>query len=182
MILASPVWKKAIYPPRTESSASNKPGSNPLFTPTSSVCSSDTSTRKHLDFSEDDGQALALLLRIVHLRFDKILTSVSSNLLLQLAKLGNRYLCSRVLKPWVLPWILTSEQEGLESLGKESWLFIYLVFRKKAELFRVFEELIREVKVDKCGKYITARGQPLEAPIPPQVFGKEHFSVGRSKD
>lgn len=177
MILASPVWKNTIYSTPTLKNQ----GSDPLFTPTSSVCSSDTSTPKHLDFSEDEGDALSLLLRIVHLRFDEIPISLSSDLLLQLAKLSDRYQCLRVLKSWALPWIAATEQEGVEKLGKESWLFVYWAFGKTAEFSKISKELVLEAKVDETGNYLTARGEPLQEPTPPYIFGKVPCVVGCNK-
>ncbi|CZR60081.1 uncharacterized protein PAC_09976 [Phialocephala subalpina] len=51
MVLTSTVWNKILFPPWVSES------------------SSPTTTMKEIDFSEDDGDAILILLQIIHLRF-----------------------------------------------------------------------------------------------------------------
>jgi len=62
LAMASPVWKKFIYPP---------------FPQVESDQTADPLPVKELDFTEDDPTALLILLRVAHLQFKRVPASPS---------------------------------------------------------------------------------------------------------
>lgn len=84
MAQASPVWKKFLFPPRSNSL-------EPV---------------QELDFSGDDDEALIVLLSIAHLKFQEILYARPPvRILVDLAVLCDAYLCHDLVAPWVEKWI-----------------------------------------------------------------------------
>lgn len=188
MILASPVWKKFIHPPWrqrfdfrsvAEQEANKQSLKQDLATDYKSEAPS-TSVEKHIDFSEDDGWALLIILRIVHLRFGKVPELVSSAHLLEIAKLSDQYQIFAVLKPWLRSWIEDAEAEGYEVLGKERWLFIFWAFGKEVQFKNLANELVFESRSNKKNEYLTSKGEALQEPTPPQIIGKFYitFTLG----
>ncbi|KAH6696702.1 hypothetical protein BKA61DRAFT_682913 [Leptodontidium sp. MPI-SDFR-AT-0119] len=85
MASASSVWNKFLYPPWSSE------GDDPV---------------KELDFSEDDGEALLVLLRIVHFQFAKVPTSFKGSILplYNIALLCEQYDCVHLTKFVVQGW------------------------------------------------------------------------------
>lgn len=79
------VWNKFLYPPWSSE------GDDPV---------------KELDFSEDDGEALLVLLRIVHFQFAKVPTSFKGSILplYNIALLCEQYDCVHLTKFVVQGW------------------------------------------------------------------------------
>lgn len=90
MALASPVWKKFLFPPWGNQGTDSTP-SAPI---------------QDLDFSEDNSEALLILLCVAHLQFEDILArSPPKRILIGLAILCDQYMCQDLLRPWVQKWI-----------------------------------------------------------------------------
>lgn len=110
MALASPVWKNFLFPPWSINASTAK-----------SECKCqekniDTETKfknlrfkpvEELDFTEDDPEALLVLLCIAHSNFESVLTTrrPPKGLMANPALLCDKYLCQDLLRPWVGPWI-----------------------------------------------------------------------------
>lgn len=184
MVIASPVWKRFIFPPWQQTSVSlslTSPQVEDLSAATTNLYgpktaeflapTSDTPGR-HIDFTDDDGEALLIILNILHLKFKLVPLTVSSFCLLQLAKLCDQYQCTDILHPWLQPWIRNSEEQGLETLAKEHWLFIYWAFGKEEEFVKVAKELVTEAKTNEHGEYLTSQGEELPEPTPPNIIGE----------
>lgn len=121
--LASPVWNKILNPPF--GSLVSKEGNN------------NGKQDKHIDFSEDNGEALLILLRIAHLQFSKVPSTLKSfDTLLALAILCDKYDCVGLIKLWLPPWV---GNEGTEfkwdEAGYEPWLFIAWVLLRGLQEF-----------------------------------------------
>lgn len=84
LCLASPVWKKFIYPPILH------------------VPDEEHKSDARIDFTEDDCEALLILLRIAHLQFHQVPSKLEYSQLLQLAILCDMYDCAKLVRPWCL--------------------------------------------------------------------------------
>ena len=86
MSLASPVWRKILHPP---------------FETLPSSDASDDDEQDDIDFTDDDGEALLLLLNIAHLQFSKIPHYLTFETVVQVAVLCDKYDCVGLIKPWL---------------------------------------------------------------------------------
>ncbi|KAF8861572.1 hypothetical protein BDZ45DRAFT_723714 [Acephala macrosclerotiorum] len=100
--VASSVWQKFLYPPWGPNSEKNEGKSNDE---NSGAGTGDVTATKELDFSEDDGGALLILLRIAHLQFCKVPPKLSTAELYQVALLCEQYDCHRLIQPWIQGWL-----------------------------------------------------------------------------
>lgn len=158
--LASPVWDKILNPPFR--SLVSKEGDN------------DGKQDKHIDFSEDNGEALLILLRIAHLQFSKVPSTLKSfDIFLALAILCDKYDCVGLIKPWLQPWV---GNEGTEfkwdEAGYEPWLFIAWVLGWKNRFQSLATKLVRTVQINDAGEVLTWHGDVLPGQMPPDIIGR----------
>jgi len=100
MILASDVWKVFLFPPW-----SSQATAGPV---------------QDLDFTEDNAEALLVLLCVVHLRFEDIMyDSPPRQVLIDLAFLCNQYFCHHLIRPWAGNWI--DRQFGFDIAKNSGW-------------------------------------------------------------
>jgi hypothetical protein len=98
MSFASPVWKKFIFPP-WKPMAVQDPTTTYESTPAAKKSKVTGEKEKdksvlpveEVDFSDDNGEALLILLRIAHLRFHDTPTTLAYQTLLQVAVLCDQY-------------------------------------------------------------------------------------------
>ncbi|CZR64692.1 uncharacterized protein PAC_14591 [Phialocephala subalpina] len=107
MVMASPVWRKFIFPPWVPDSAAAAP-----------------TKQKEIDFSGDNGEAILLLLRIVHFQFTKVPTELSLSRLYEIALLCEQYDCHSLVKPWLKDWLIYQKSR-------------YVVYARPLHLFYV---------------------------------------------
>jgi len=86
---ASPVWKNFIYPPWT----------------TQGAVGDNTDETKSINCIEDDGEALLVLMDIVHLEFQKVPEILPEKTPCQVAFLCEQYQCVRIVAPCVEGWV-----------------------------------------------------------------------------
>lgn len=151
MVLASPVFKRFIYPPWQVAQPSAKFS---FFTP-----QSDSNPHPALlpfqppigsiDFTEDSPSALLLILNIIHLKLDTTPSDVSSAELLQLALLCEQYQCARLIRTFAQDWVeKEAEFDYSREVGKDSWLFICWTFGIPDMFSQLAKELVLEVTLD----------------------------------
>ena len=169
LCFASPVWKKFLFPPfqtldtETDTDGNNERKGDMSFR----ECSA-----KEIDFSEDDGDALLILLRIAHLQLNQVAMSpLHYERLYQIAILCDQYDCAPLLRPWLESWLgAATERSGRR--GQEGWLFIAWVFGRE----KVFEDLAREllcqVSIGDDGQCRTLHCDPLPEPMPAGIIGE----------
>lgn len=163
--LASPVWEKILNPPFP--SLVSKEGNN------------DEKQGKHIDFIEDNGEALLILLRIAHLQFRKVPSKLKDfDTFLALAILCDKYDCVGLIKPWLQPW---AGNKGTVSVvwdvlwdvpGYESWLFIAWVLGWKNRFQALATNLVRTVQINDAGVALTRHGDFLPSQMPPDIIGR----------
>ncbi|KAG4419877.1 hypothetical protein IFR04_007009 [Cadophora malorum] len=86
MVLASPARKRFLFPPWN-------------------VDTGDKTQAKAVDFTEDDGCALLILLRLAHIQFPHVPSKISPDTLFQVAILCEKYECFDLVDPWLEKWI-----------------------------------------------------------------------------
>jgi len=168
MCRASKVWEKFIYPPWSQET--------PSKTTEGQETSKAVAPVAELDFTEDNSEALLLLLRITHLQFKEIpQKKLEYPLLLQVAILCDLYDCVELVNPWLKKWLGESKWEASQP-GHENWTFIAWVFGQGNEFNICALKMAREIKLDRDGRYlgkdrITVQNV-LRPPFPPGCLGK----------
>lgn len=161
--LASPVWKKCLFPP----------------------WNTDDKPVEELDCSEDHASALFILLSIAHLEFAKVpIKKIEYERLRQLGILCDKYDCVRLVEPWLESWLRDEDIESLYS-GQEGWLMIAWVFRREEVFENLAVKLVRDIKTDEYGRCLDYLGDPFSEPTPPGILGgctpSSDFSITKSK-
>jgi len=156
LCFASPVWKKFIYPPF------------PKITDEGNGNSSNT----QIDFTEDNGKALLILLNIAHLQFNKVPSELPFETLLQVAVLCDQYDCVSLVGPWLKQCII-DELRVSRRPGQEAWLFIAWAFGRNKVFETLASNLAAEVYINFEGQYMTSMGKSLDIMVlPPDILGK----------
>ena len=102
---------------------------------------------------DNDPEALAVILRIVHHQHDWAPTSLDEDRLYQVAILCDKYDIRRALETWLDIWLIPypDGQEALVQAGK--WLFMTYAFDLRA-LFTLCSKLLI---MDKCINVLCTR-------------------------
>ena len=162
MVLASPVWKKFLFPPWETIQPDN---SNPPTTIGSG-------RQKEIDFSHDNSDALLVLLNITHLCFTNVPnTQLPYQMLYDLAILCDQYDCLALVRPWVDKWVVYAAHE-VKQEGREGWLFIAWVFGREKVFDDLAQLLIKRSPTSQTGECLRYTGEFLPEPMPPGIIGK----------
>jgi hypothetical protein len=160
LFLASPVWKKFLFPPW-------------VIQNTSDVVSEIAAEigMKEIDCSEDDGEALLVLLNIAHLNFAAVPSKLPYNTLFHLALLVDQYQCIKLVQPWLKEWMIN---EGRESRlhGQEGWLFIAWVFGREDVFEALAMKLVPCLGIDSKGNFMRDLAYLRAEPMPDGIIGK----------
>lgn len=148
--LASPVWNKELV--------SNEWGNY-------------DEEHKRLDLSEDYGEALLILLRIAHLQFEKLPSTMDMEMIAVVAELCEKYDCVRLVKPWLALWLPKKETEYEDDQCQE-WLYRALVFGVEYTFEMLAIKLIKEIKTNYKGPYLSSPDVLISSLIPPDLIGK----------
>ena len=157
MSLASPVWHKYITPPfhRLGEKSKEKNGSG---------------TIDPLDLTEDDPQALRILLNITHLQYRDVPVKVSDDVLYQIAVLCDKYDCVGLIQPWFTSWTASASAKiPNNKLGE--WLFVAWAFGMSDVFQSVARRLINDIIIDEEDRALTAADKPILEPMPPDIIG-----------
>lgn len=155
--LTSPIWKKTMHPPFPR-----LPGAEQ---------GNDDLQDEHIDFSEDNGEALLPLLRIAHLQSSKVPPTLTFKDILDIAVLCDKYDCVGLVKPWLPLWLVNEETQYKEP-EHEEWLFIAWVFGREKTFRELATKLVREVKTNHKGDCLASTGEILPSRMPPDIVGK----------
>jgi hypothetical protein len=179
MALASPIWKKFVFPPFRKDSGTDsaektkatkpvdptKPDSpkevnNPKETNTAKSKDPNSTMEpvEELDFAEDSAEALLILLNITHFRFTSIPTTLSLDLLSNVAILCDQYDCVHLVEPWLSQWLVVRERidwtpapTAFRGGIREKWLFIAWVFGYEQAFRELSSLLLREMETSAKG-------------------------------
>jgi hypothetical protein len=183
---ASPVWKKFMFPPWKPSTAKKTPDTDSDSMPDAKKSKladeKDKDTNgllvEEVDFSEDDGESLLILLRVAHLRFHENPTTLPYQTLLNVAVLCDQYQCINLVRPWLPQWLANEEESSLK-FGQENWLFIAWVFGREKVFKELAVKIVRGVVVHPIKKtaFMTSLNQgptynKIIDPMPTGIMGK----------
>ncbi|TEY44014.1 hypothetical protein BOTCAL_0356g00160 [Botryotinia calthae] len=182
LCFASPVWKKFVFPP--------------LFLPSSLRNQEELNAKKactvpeepfpdiELDFTEDDPEALLILLQIAHLKFSNIPAKLSYDVLYNISILCNQYDCRRLVKPWIQDWLKNESTEAYLP-HKEGWLWIAYYFGREDICYHMIKTMALRLTIGNDGKRMLMDGPvdreyltfddkryPLHlegSPLPPEI-------------
>ncbi|KAH6696744.1 hypothetical protein BKA61DRAFT_623016 [Leptodontidium sp. MPI-SDFR-AT-0119] len=159
LVLASPVWKKFLFPPWDDTSLPEK----------------ETEVKhKQIDCTEDDGEALLILLNIVHLNFDGVPAFLEYPTLLEVAVLVDQYDCVKVVRPWLESWMKNEKSERLKA-KQEGWLFISWVFGRETTFSELAHHMVlncafRVSKSSGAHELVFMNGEPIIDSMPPGII------------
>ncbi|KAL7269957.1 hypothetical protein RUND412_007345 [Rhizina undulata] len=192
MVLASKVWQNFIFDPlmkyqtkgegsqgrkegATEPGSVKQPYNNQDVEKQDPTWENDEQEEnssgpvKEVNFRDDDGEALLLLLRIAHLQYDDIPTMLPYETLLSVAVLCDQYDCVKLVEPWLSQW-LSAEEKSWKQAGHENWLFIAWVFGRDKVFSDLADKMVREAKTDDDGEILTSAGEEVSEPMPPGIL------------
>jgi hypothetical protein len=130
-----------------------------------------------LDFSEDDGEALLVLLRITHFKFIEVPATLELETLFDVAILCDQYDCAHLVKPWLRQWLREEHSPWKQpSIGRERWLLVAWVFGRERLLKEVASMLVLEMVTYGNGRCIALEGRL--GPMPPGLIGNYWESLG----
>lgn len=194
MVLASKVWENFLFDPlmryqakeensqggkegTTDPRSINQPHKNQdvekqgITTENNKREGNSSGLVKEVDFHDDDGEALLLLLSITHLRYGDIPTMLPYETLLNVAVLCDRYDCVKLVEPWLSQW-LSDEEKSWKEAGHENWLFIAWVFGRDKVFSDLTAKIVREAKITDDGECLTSAGEEVSEPMPPGILGE----------
>lgn len=187
MVLASPIWKKFVFPPwevpqltaplngkytlmidLSPHQANNNVGDHGH-----AFSGVPVAATKKIDFTEDDPQALRILLKIIHFQFQDIPAELEHRTLLHIAALCEQYMCVHLVVPWLSKWLNKASILNLESdsdFAEENCLFIYWVFGLSKSFHRLANELVLCAEEEEDGSYVFI--EPPCGPVPPGIISQ----------
>jgi hypothetical protein len=143
MVLASPAWEKFVFPPWENQEIA------------STTSSSTPGQEKAINFTEDNGEALLVLLNIAHLQFCKVPDNqLHYDLLYNLACLIDLHQCIDLVKSYKSHWVSGSRTQMMMS-GQQGWFFIAYVFGLEELFEEAARRLVKELRTDEEGKWYT---------------------------
>ncbi|KAF7896493.1 hypothetical protein EAF00_006507 [Botryotinia globosa] len=151
LCFASPAWKKFVFPPfpllssiRNEEEPNSK---NACAVP------EEPFPDNELDFTEDNPEALLILLQIAHLKFSDIPSQLPYEVLYHIATLCDQYDCRRLVKPWIQGWLKDEANEAYLP-HYEGWLWVAYYFGRKEIFYHMMKILALRLEIGKDGKFM----------------------------
>ncbi|CZR64657.1 uncharacterized protein PAC_14555 [Phialocephala subalpina] len=108
-----------------------------------------------VDFTEDDGEALLILLRITHLKFDKVPAAITYDTLLNIAIFSLDGSPSTNLPSWMS---VTRAGSGLRG------------FWHKESFACLAKKMVRTVRMNDNGECLTTNGEQIAGSMPPGII------------
>ncbi|KAE8447182.1 hypothetical protein EG329_011013 [Mollisiaceae sp. DMI_Dod_QoI] len=123
MSLASEVWRNFLFPPwDTNAIQFNEHKNKDKYRGARNVGNEDSLAGlqkpvEELDFTEDNAEALLVVLCAAHLKYTDIprARAIPRNLLVELAIFCNKYVCTSIVEPWIEGWV-TKQWEGWNNI------------------------------------------------------------------
>ena len=128
---------------------------------------SDDPAVTEIDFSEDDGEALLVLLRIVHLQLNEIPNTIDLMTFYNIAVLCEQYDCLHIISPWVKKWseeLESADVTGVDCVPSRK-IYIYWVIGNIPAFQKLAASLV------KCCKLATHPGSISWQILPEGLYG-----------
>ncbi|KAL2070196.1 hypothetical protein VTL71DRAFT_13222 [Oculimacula yallundae] len=147
---ASPVWKNFIYPPWDTAWPQPEVPMIP----------------KTLNFRQESGKALLILLDIVHLNFLRVPNAPSQETLRQVAQLCELYQCVAIVAPWIGKWrnVVLDDSDDADCIGS-SWTFGF-----HDHFCEVVGYLVNHLELANDGEPLAWGYQRVMDTLPPGLF------------
>lgn len=123
-----------------------------------------------MDCTEDDGEALLVLMNIIHLKHRRIPKRLQFSTFLQVAVLCDKYLCVELVQPWLKTWTDNLELRSKYPMA-EQILYTHWVFGQEEEFEKLAQSMVLEVKTNDEGQHLNKYGWLWEDPCPPEIEG-----------
>ena len=146
MCLASPVWNAMFTGPYKEATA------------------------EEISLPEAEPNALLITLRIAHLQFKELPSSLDFQELVNLAAVCDVYDMVPIVRPFVKEWIRASEPLA-EEIGYEEWLLVAWTFGYPEIFARIARRLVLYASTNADGQCLNEKNKVLEDFIPPGIIG-----------
>lgn len=150
MVMASPVWKKFMFPPWA-------PESN-------------AGVEKTIDFSEDNGVAVVILLQIAHLQFTQVPTEISLDHLYEIALLCEQYDCHGLVRPRLKDWLKHALSEYTFHEPRKEWFYVARTFGCIELFSTVTNDTLFMNSGNDLDKKVT---NTLDVVVPEGIIGKQ---------
>ncbi|PVH77242.1 hypothetical protein DL98DRAFT_424052 [Cadophora sp. DSE1049] len=123
-----------------------------------------------MNCTEDDGDALLVLMNIIHLKLRQIPKRLQFSVLLQVAVLCDKYLCVELVQPWLKTWTDNLELRSKYPMA-EQVLYTHWVFGQEEEFEKVAKAMVLEVKTNEDGQRLNKYKWLWKEPFPPGIEG-----------
>ncbi|EKD17459.1 uncharacterized protein L3040_005062 [Drepanopeziza brunnea f. sp. 'multigermtubi'] len=100
---------------------------------------------QELTFTNDNGEALLILLRIAHLRFGAIKPTYEPPELFEIAILCEKYNCASLVKPWLGSWLPLESWATI--LNDDRWLYIAWAFGREIMFRKVAKGIVTRMRL-----------------------------------
>jgi hypothetical protein len=147
MCLASPVWRAMFTGPYKEGAA------------------------KEIAFPEGKPDALLITLRIAHLQFKDLPSSLDFQGLVHLAVVCDEYDLVPIVRPFLMNWIRPLEPLAQE-IGFEEWLLVAWTFGFPEIFARITSRLVLNASTNEDRQCLNETGKVLGDFMPPDIIGE----------
>ncbi|KAK0120412.1 hypothetical protein ONS96_010627 [Cadophora gregata f. sp. sojae] len=169
LIHGSAVWKKFVFPPWNVSRIDH---SLPESSKSAVKSCSSTGSFEEINFIEDDGEALLVLMNIIHLKHRLVPRKLQFSTLLQIAVLCEKYMCVQLVQPWLKTWNDNLELRSKYPLA-EQVLYTHWVFGQEEEFEKIAKAMVLDVKTSEKGERLNKYKWLWAEPYPPDIV--EHI-------
>lgn len=147
MCLASPVWKAMFTGGWKET------------------------TTEEISFPEADPNALSIALRIAHLQFKDLPSSVNFKELLRLAGICDEYDLVKIVRPFLAKWIERFERLALKNEYPEEWLLVAWTFGNRDVFGSITRRILLYARTNADGQCLNEKNKILEDFMPSDIIG-----------
>ncbi|KAF7882399.1 uncharacterized protein EAF02_005762 [Botrytis sinoallii] len=123
-----------------------------------------------LDFTDDNPEALLILLRIAHLKFSKIPSQLPYEVLYNIAVICDQYDYRSLVKPWIQGWLKDEANEAYLP-HREGWLWIAYYFGRKEKFYHMMKILALQLTIGDDGRCVMGNPPFYTEPYPLDLEG-----------
>ena len=123
-----------------------------------------------VDLTDDDPEALLILLQISHLQFSNVPLHVEYTLLVHLAVLCDKYEMAHLLLPWITPWQADWKPHALKG-GYENLFFVAWVFSDLETYTAIARNWVMKSTLDIDGNLVMGTHVLKHKIMPPGALG-----------
>ena len=134
-----------------------------------------------IPLSDDDPEALGVIMRIIHLQYGWVPSSLNADQLYKVAVICDKYDMRQSLEVWLTKWVSPLVTPPAKPVSGDRWMFIAYAFGERALFSRLTRDLILQCRSDKDGNLLTGNGNPLSEHLPGHIVGKRDVPPGTAR-